>query len=582
MAVRYPGLFTPLDLGRLRVRNRLLQTGHNDGTGYAITATNDVSGSVEPGWSDIRLVHEALPEVDLPEIDLSVDFLGRRLGAPLPLATPTGGHAHGEVVNARLARAAERHDLAMGVGSQRAALRRARSCLAAIAGLARELQVPLLVEETGAGLSRTTSARLASAGAPAIDVGGAGGTNPGRPGAGATGGLGARPSPGGGPRGAPRGQPVTLPAALAGVPQVLAVEDLPVALWERWPPRSLLRTRRWLQACRVPGDQALCVRTDAGDGLVAGRLVDRPDAWPRLNAVDVCAGALFGVAADAADVETARRVAVPHLLIAFPGYDTGLVGAPTAADAVVTAVASVASAAGALPAYVYLPPDEPLLASLRRAGYVTGLVAATALLDLAKPSFSAYLASLPRKRRNEMQRELRRFADAGATVEVLPAPAAAGVLDEVAELEASVSRHHGRPEAASRPAAVNARLAAAFGEDMLVVVARHRGRCVASATLFRHGDELHGRSAGIDHRPARPIFAHFVAAYATPVRIACDLGLHRVGFGIAAFPAKVARGARLVPLAAALPPDAPPSLLRLLERTDRCLRLSLPCRDVPE
>jgi isopentenyl-diphosphate Delta-isomerase len=214
-----------------------------------LIATNDVRGSVEPGWSDIRLVHEALPEVDLEEIDLSVDFLGRRLGAPLLLAALTGGHAHGEVVNARLARAAERHGLAMGVGSQRAALRnpgltstytvarreaphallmgnlgaaqlvdqegagamgvdevrqavemidadamavhlnfveevvqpegdrRAHGCLAAITRLARELEIPLVVKETGAGLSRTTCARLAGAGAAAIDVGGAGGTS---------------------------------------------------------------------------------------------------------------------------------------------------------------------------------------------------------------------------------------------------------------------------------------------------------------------------------------------------------------------------------------------------------------------
>lgn len=372
---------------------------------------------------------------------------------------------------------------------------------------------------------------------------------------------------------------MTLPPALAGLPQVVAVEDMPAAPWERWPPRSLLRSRRWLQACRVPGDQAVCVRTDAGDGLVTGRLVDRPHAWARLNAVDVCAGLLYGVPTDAGEVEAARRAAVPHLLVAFPGYDTGLVGPPAAADAMVASVASAASAAGALPAYAYLPPDEPLLAALRRAGYVTGLVAATARLDLAEPSFAAYLASLPGKRRNELRREVRRFEEAGASIEVLPAPAASGVLDEVAALEASVSGHHGRPEPASRPAAINARLAAAFGDDMLVVVARRGGRSVASAVLLRHGDELHARSSGIDYPAARPIFAYFVATYAAPIRIACELGLRRVGFGIAAHQAKVARGARLVPLAAALPPSAPPSLLRMLERTDRCLRRSLPLGD---
>src|SRR5205807_8422137 len=77
-----------------------------------------------PGWDDVQLVHEALPEIDQRDIDLSVGFLGRQLRAPLAIAGMTGGHTTAHAVNAVLARAAERHGLAMGVGSQRAALRR--------------------------------------------------------------------------------------------------------------------------------------------------------------------------------------------------------------------------------------------------------------------------------------------------------------------------------------------------------------------------------------------------------------------------------------------------------------------------
>jgi isopentenyl-diphosphate delta-isomerase len=71
----------------------------------------------------VQLLHEALPELDLEAVDLSVTFLGRRLRAPLAIAAMTGGHAVASEVNATLARAAERHGVAMGVGSQRAALR---------------------------------------------------------------------------------------------------------------------------------------------------------------------------------------------------------------------------------------------------------------------------------------------------------------------------------------------------------------------------------------------------------------------------------------------------------------------------
>ncbi len=89
-----------------------------------LAASRDVEGSGRAGWADVRLVHEALPELDFEKIELGVEFLGRQLRVPLLIAGMTGGHPAGEQINAVLARAAERHGLAMGLGSQRAALRR--------------------------------------------------------------------------------------------------------------------------------------------------------------------------------------------------------------------------------------------------------------------------------------------------------------------------------------------------------------------------------------------------------------------------------------------------------------------------
>ena len=89
-----------------------------------LSAAGDVEATAGAGWEDVRLVHEALPEVDRCDIELGTVFLGRKLRAPLLIAGMTGGHRTAHDVNAVLARAAERHGLAMGVGSQRAALRR--------------------------------------------------------------------------------------------------------------------------------------------------------------------------------------------------------------------------------------------------------------------------------------------------------------------------------------------------------------------------------------------------------------------------------------------------------------------------
>ena len=90
-----------------------------------LSAESDVDALAGPYWDDIHLVHDALPNVDHDGIDLATEFLGRTLSAPLLIAGMTGGHRTAHDVNAVLARAAERHGLGMGVGSQRAALRNA-------------------------------------------------------------------------------------------------------------------------------------------------------------------------------------------------------------------------------------------------------------------------------------------------------------------------------------------------------------------------------------------------------------------------------------------------------------------------
>lgn len=86
-----------------------------------IILQKDVKARVN-AWDDIHLVHEALPNVDLPSIDLETEFLGKALRAPLMIASMTGGYPDAERINGNLAEAAAARGVAMGVGSQRAAL----------------------------------------------------------------------------------------------------------------------------------------------------------------------------------------------------------------------------------------------------------------------------------------------------------------------------------------------------------------------------------------------------------------------------------------------------------------------------
>jgi len=73
-------------------------------------------------FDDYRFEHQALPEIDLDEIDVSVEFLGKRLAAPLLISCMTGGTETAGRINRHLAAGAERTGIAVGVGSQRKAL----------------------------------------------------------------------------------------------------------------------------------------------------------------------------------------------------------------------------------------------------------------------------------------------------------------------------------------------------------------------------------------------------------------------------------------------------------------------------
>jgi isopentenyl-diphosphate delta-isomerase len=196
------------------------------------------------GFADVSLIHDALPEIHLDDVDTSTEIMGAALDAPVFIESMTGGHPNATKINRALAYAADEAGIAMGVGSQRAALeeedrRRSyevvrdsdagpnafvygnigaaqldeygvegveeciemidadamavhlnflqeavqpagdvdgRGCLDAIEHVAREASVPIIVKETGNGISGETAKKLADAGVDCVDVAGKGGT----------------------------------------------------------------------------------------------------------------------------------------------------------------------------------------------------------------------------------------------------------------------------------------------------------------------------------------------------------------------------------------------------------------------
>ena len=192
-------------------------------------------------FEEVHLVHDALPELALDEIDLRTELVGKTLKAPLVIAAMTGGVDRANAINRDLARVAEELGIGFALGSQRpllthgiedgyrvrdvapnalvlgniglvqardtstAALGRMvelvgadalclhlnpamevvqpggdrdfKGGLDAIARIARELPVPVIVKETGCGLSRRVGERIKECGVQWVDTSGAGGTS---------------------------------------------------------------------------------------------------------------------------------------------------------------------------------------------------------------------------------------------------------------------------------------------------------------------------------------------------------------------------------------------------------------------
>ncbi len=70
-------------------------------------------------FEDVELLHNALPELALDDLDISVEFLGKRLRSPFVITGMTGGTAEAFAVNRDLATVAERCGIGFGLGSQR-------------------------------------------------------------------------------------------------------------------------------------------------------------------------------------------------------------------------------------------------------------------------------------------------------------------------------------------------------------------------------------------------------------------------------------------------------------------------------
>ena len=87
-----------------------------------INLEEDVRSGLTTGLERYHFIHQALPELNLEDVNLSLDIFGKKLNAPILISSMTGGTADAAAINCTLASAAQEMRIGMGLGSQRAAI----------------------------------------------------------------------------------------------------------------------------------------------------------------------------------------------------------------------------------------------------------------------------------------------------------------------------------------------------------------------------------------------------------------------------------------------------------------------------
>ena len=98
-------------------------------------------------WNDVRLVHNALPEIDYDDIDMSCRLFGEKLEFPLVVTAITGGFEGAKKINANIASACADLGIGMGVGSERAGI--TGMCPESYSVI-KDYDVPLVIGNVGA------------------------------------------------------------------------------------------------------------------------------------------------------------------------------------------------------------------------------------------------------------------------------------------------------------------------------------------------------------------------------------------------------------------------------------------------
>ncbi|MCU7729699.1 GNAT family N-acetyltransferase [Actinoplanes sp. KI2] len=327
------------------------------------------------------------------------------------------------------------------------------------------------------------------------------------------------------------------------------------------PEHSLLTLPPWLatddEGRTTPVRYALTGEPGAGAGLVAA-LVEA-GAFPTNDPIALLLNGELEAGADPdglAAIEAARAdlagklgtAGYPAAASTLPGgYLPGLVGDLTPArtgELLDTLTDTAREWDCPVVSVLHVPDGSPLVPELERRGFVGGAFLAQATLELTATDFDGYLAALPRRRRNNIRRERRVFAEAGLNVSV-DAIGSRGA--DMAALHAEQLRSYGYHHITTeRLLGLMERIERHLAPWCRVLVAERDGALEAFALGYEYAGELHLKMTGFS-RYAQENFGYFAMSYYSLIEYALHAGYSSIVYGPLAYPAKVFRGCTLAP-----------------------------------
>jgi len=87
--------------------SKVTQIGTRKADHIRINLEEDVRSGLKTGLEHYRFIHQALPEVNLKDVDLQLTLFNRSLRAPILISSMTGGTEEAAIINQTLAHAAQ-------------------------------------------------------------------------------------------------------------------------------------------------------------------------------------------------------------------------------------------------------------------------------------------------------------------------------------------------------------------------------------------------------------------------------------------------------------------------------------------